>query len=277
MHPIQYDFFLSHPGQAIRQAKALYDLLQPHCQVFLDEEALQPGDNWGIELQQALEQSRFIIALLDGTYGAAYYAQEELSRSLNMERQHPGRYSVVPVYLNGFPQRTEDIPFGIFLKHSLNVQKEGGLEGIAKKLLLQLQSDSGTAELKVADNERNMEHPLQTFPRGPMVEAELIKRSLIEAYAAFLRPHEFLQVIAEANYFRKQADPGDEHVTTIQPFHVPPPQTVSALQFWMEVFREARLHGPRMLAALVLVVPEDQFPPNARQARTELLQQIAAT
>jgi len=97
----------------------------------------------------------------------------------------------------------------------------------------------------------------------------MIPQPLIEAFASLIRAQESRLVVAEANAFRKEANPDTNFII---PLHrVLSPDTVSAYDFWMDVFDQARLQGPRMLAALLKVVPDDQFPQKARDAREKLL------
>jgi hypothetical protein len=117
-------------------------------------------------------------------------------------------------------------------------------------------------------------HQLHDFPRGPMVPLHSVKRPLKAAYAEMIDPTEAHAVIGEANALRLEADPGDRTVTIIKLAKVPPPLFSRTTTFWEAAFAEACLHGPRMLAALLLVVSETQFPDEAKEARAKLLKEL---
>jgi hypothetical protein len=104
-----------------------------------------------------------------------------------------------------------------------------------------------------------------------MVEMSKVSRNIIEAYAAAIRPTDSAFVVSQANAFRSEADPGDPDVTTIRLINLPPPGTVPPYVFWSDVFSEACLNGPRMLAALLLVVKDTQFSAGTKADRQELL------
>ncbi|MDX2070253.1 MAG: hypothetical protein SFV55_17630 [Haliscomenobacter sp.] len=119
-----------------------------------------------------------------------------------------------------------------------------------------------------------MEHLLHKFPTGPMVEAYMVRTLIIEACAKSIKPERALSVISEVNAYRKEADPNDTDVTLIETYLLPPVDRVSPLEFWTNVFTEARLHGPRMLAALLLKVPDANFSGDAKYEKKLLLEKI---
>ncbi|MGB0524771.1 MAG: hypothetical protein ACPGJS_17490 [Flammeovirgaceae bacterium] len=112
-------------------------------------------------------------------------------------------------------------------------------------------------------------HYLHQFAQGPMVEGHHISQRIVEAYATLINSTRALSVINEANQFRKQADPEDS--TLIEAFDLPNPNQVPSMTFWLDAFHQARLHGPRMLAALLHVVPDAQFPNEAKEAKQKLM------
>jgi hypothetical protein len=107
-----------------------------------------------------------------------------------------------------------------------------------------------------------------------MVPIHLVSRPLKAAYAETIDPTDAHAVINEANALRLEADPGDRTVTVIKLSKLPPPHFSRTTAFWETAFAEACLHGPRMLAALLLVVPETQFPDDVKAAREKLLKQL---
>ncbi len=107
-----------------------------------------------------------------------------------------------------------------------------------------------------------------------MVEAFRVSRSVKAAYAASIDSAQANAIVGEANAFRLEADPADSSVTIIKLGNLPPPLTVGPRVYWEAAFGEACLHGPRMLAALLLVVSDALFPDDARVAREKLLRSL---
>lgn len=148
------------------------------------------------------------------------------------------------------------------------------MNAITKALL-----DTCTKFEMFSTNEKNKRgektgHFLQAYPRGPMVEGHLIDSRIVESYAKLIRPELALSYINKANQLRKAADPLDERATIIEAYTLLSPTNSRPLDFWLDAFHEARLHGPRMLAALLHVLVDDQFPKEIQEARRTLLQQL---
>lgn len=115
----------------------------------------------------------------------------------------------------------------------------------------------------------NRTHILHEYPKGPSVD--LIDESIVKAYARLISPEHALMYIGKANSLRKEADINNNKVTILQPYTLLTPSHAKPFDFWLDAFREAGLHGPRMLAALLYVLPDDQFTQEARTARKNLL------
>ncbi len=123
-------------------------------------------------------------------------------------------------------------------------------------------------------NEIVQSHFLHQFPRGPMVEGHLISEKIIEAYAKLIRPKQAMIYIDKANRMRKDADPNDDSVTILESYTLLSPTESRPMDFWLDAFHEARLHGPRMLAALLSVLPDEQFNEDAKNAKNQLLENL---
>ncbi|MEW6735551.1 MAG: TIR domain-containing protein [Acidobacteriota bacterium] len=136
-----WDFFIAHTGKDTDVAEHLYDLLTPHCRVFLDKRCLKLGDDWDIELTRAQRASRITIVLVSSKTEQAYYQREEIAAAIDMAReeqsQHSTRHRVVPIYLDGQPTQGSTIPYGLRLKHGLDLMaiEVGGIAGAAAQLL----------------------------------------------------------------------------------------------------------------------------------------------
>lgn len=265
---IIYDFFIAHAGPSAEKARELYNSLAKTHRVFLDVVSLSPGDQWAARLAEAQAASTITVALVCGNFQNAYYAHEEVAAGISFERnwgEH--RHRVVPIYLDGFPTVPNAVTYGLRCKHALDVKKLGGLIPAAMQLVNLLEEQPTAIQQSVAAPA----HPLLMYPRGPMVQAHLVKTDLIQDYAKLISPFETKQVIADAIAFRLEAEPGNDSITYVQMHHLPPPYNVPQIVFWSDAFVEARKHGPRMLAALLMVVPDDMFGEKAKANRRELL------
>lgn len=127
-----WDFFIAHAGTDRQAAQSLYHLLAPHSRVFLDSECLLPGDDWDWELALAQRRSRMTIVLISSRVGDAYYAREEIASAVAMAREDKQKHRVIPVYLDVV---TDDVPYGLRLKHGFSVSSELSLETISERLL----------------------------------------------------------------------------------------------------------------------------------------------
>jgi hypothetical protein len=141
-----WDFFLAHAAADGPAAKELFDLLSPSCRVFLDSECLLPGDDWDLILRRAQCSSRITVVLLSRRSEKSYYQREEIAAAIAMARDDNARHRVVPVYLDD-REFENDVPYGLRLKHSLSVNRCGGMLGIAERLqsLLEHSGRDGTA------------------------------------------------------------------------------------------------------------------------------------
>jgi hypothetical protein len=145
-----WDFFLAHAGPDGPIAKDLFDLLAPSCRVFLDNQCLLLGDDWDLALRDAQRASRITVVLVSGRTEKAYYQREEIAAAIAMAREDKEQHRVVPVYLDDPPFDHEAVPYGLRLKHSVSLNQEGGLQGIAQRLQDLFARVTGTAFAPVA-------------------------------------------------------------------------------------------------------------------------------
>jgi hypothetical protein len=114
-------------------------------------------------------------------------------------------------------------------------------------------------------------HQLHDYPRFPMVPSHKVPTCIKQAYANFIPVRQARDWIDRANSFREEADPEDTTVTLIKTSHLRSPEDNAPIDFWIDAFNEAGKHGPRMLAALLLVVDDAQFDNEVKQERSKLL------
>jgi hypothetical protein len=129
-----YTFFLAHAGCDTDPARVLRNLLHPDVPVFLDAYDLAPGDAWDTELPRRQRRSRATVALLSASTEAAYYLREEIASAIAYARDDPGTHRLIPVYLDGIPQDSARIPYGLRQLHSLDAKRPGGMQGVAVEL-----------------------------------------------------------------------------------------------------------------------------------------------
>lgn len=91
--------FLAHSSADKPLVRALCNKLKDHgLEPWLDEDILQPGDEWDTEIRSAIRRSRFFLACLsrDGV-GKAGYLQRELRLALSaLEEKPPGTTFLIP-------------------------------------------------------------------------------------------------------------------------------------------------------------------------------------
>jgi hypothetical protein len=263
-----WDIFISYAGRDESQAQRLYDLLRADFRVFFAKESIDPGDNFAERIREALLGTPITVVLVSIHSQRAWYQGAENAQAIELARDSEGRKRIVPVYLDGRPKATEWNLFGLNVLHALDANTPGGMIEVARRLsALVLNQPSGTA-LETASS-----HVLQTIPMGPMVPGEYVDESLVDAYAERFSMARADLLVDRANAFRKQAD---GNATVIRKTDVPRIEQVEPIRYWQSVFKEARLHGPRMLAALLLVVNDEGFTPEAQAARRRLLDLLNA-
>jgi hypothetical protein len=132
----QWDVFISYARKdAAASARELHShllRLKPEINVFLDAVALTLGDDWDSGLKRALESARLVAVLVSPATEKAYYQGEELITAIDLARKNP-EVRVIPVFLD--ERSSESPPLGLRRKQSIDVQKAGGLEAVAKELL----------------------------------------------------------------------------------------------------------------------------------------------
>ena len=129
----RYDFFIAHAGPDEKVAADLFDLLQTDAEVFLDSRCLELGDDFDRSLALAQRRSSVTVVLVSSRTEHAFYQREEIAAAIDMARGEQG-HRVVPVYLT--PRRElEEMPYGLRLKHGLEVSATVTLVTVASELL----------------------------------------------------------------------------------------------------------------------------------------------
>jgi hypothetical protein len=263
-----WDIFISYASRDKQRAQQLFELLKPELTVFFDAVSIDPGDRFGERIGEALHGTRITAVLVSINSGKAWYQEAECAHAIELARDAESGKRIVPVYLDGFPQATEWNLFGLKILQGLDASGPGGLEEVVARLLAVARNQAPEAI-----SATRTDHILNSIPMGPMVDGSYVDDSLIDAYAERFSAARADLLVDQANAFRKQADP---KATTIRKSDIPRVEQVEPIRYWQSVFREARLHGPRMLAALLLVVNDETFPAEAQAGRRKLLDLIKA-
>jgi hypothetical protein len=104
--------FLSHASQDADAARAVARALrQPDLDVFLELDALQPGQEWIPGLEQALEASTHFLVLV-GLSGVRRWVERELRYALVRNTEH-SEYAILPL-LPGENRSEQNLP--LFLR-----------------------------------------------------------------------------------------------------------------------------------------------------------------
>ena len=96
--------FLSYAREDSAAARKLYQELSARgLNVWLDREALRPGQNWRVAVRQAIRESRYFLALLsENSVSKVGYVQKELKDALDILEEHP----ITSVFI--IPARLDD-------------------------------------------------------------------------------------------------------------------------------------------------------------------------
>lgn len=96
--------FLSYAREDAQAARKLYvELTARGLNVWLDQEALRPGQNWRVAVRQAIRESRYFLALLSqNSVSKVGYVQKELKDALDILEEHP----ITSVFI--IPARLDD-------------------------------------------------------------------------------------------------------------------------------------------------------------------------
>jgi hypothetical protein len=256
-----WDFFLIHSSFDKPDAEELYRLLTDrNHHVFLDRAAIPPGATWPAALDAALRDTRVFVVLISPQLSAAHYALEEIVIAVKEKRAASDARSIVPVRLASAAQTP--LPYGLVQYQAVEAADSAGMPGVVSALEQVLGGLGSFGSAPVARPVTPPAHALQAYPRAVFVRPELVPPNLIKAVAEIVPAWEAGQVIAEANAYRLEADPGDSSVTLMQRISLPPPEFTPPYAYWLAAFGEGRRNGTRMFAALLKTVcprlPDEQ-------------------
>jgi len=271
-----WDVFIAYPSGHWKEANELFEALHPHVSVFLDKRSLQPGTPFDLAIPEAQRSSRMTAVIVDESYLTAFYTRAEAAAAIALSRATCGVHIVVPIYLNGLPSAYE-APYGFQLLQSLDLRKELSWGAISLSLRQMLLASNGVHNGPHELREQTQDDPkvalISRLPIGPRFEMFRIRPSIVREYASATKGDAAAGIVNEAAFLQISANP---QATYILPYHLPDPHDVPSYTYWNDAFAEACLHGPRMVAALLLALDDSLFPEAVKQERQRLLQTLAA-
>lgn len=97
--PYEYDAFLSYNSKDVADANRLAEIIKDAgVNVWMDKWNILPGDEWEIEIEQAMSSCRTYLALW-GTSGAGPWHHDEMRRAI--QRRLSDNLRVIPILLPG--------------------------------------------------------------------------------------------------------------------------------------------------------------------------------
>lgn len=130
-----YDIFIAHAGADTAASIVLYDALAPHCSVFLVERNARPGDDWDLVIPRAQRRSRITAVLVSSHSEKAYYQRVEIAAAIHLARSQPQSHQLIPIILDPAARDPGQLPYGLGPKVTIDTVQEGGMEGVARRLL----------------------------------------------------------------------------------------------------------------------------------------------
>lgn len=263
----RYDLFIAHTRNGSTAAVQLYNDFRDQMVVFLDSHTQQLGWSWDISIPECLRRSKIIVLLITDDWAESPYFREEVIRAIALERNAPGNHQVLTVVLDNLP--TDRLPYGTGVKQHLFAKDPLYFSRLKNEILQRLKK-----EFVEVESYQVRQHFLHKYPTGPMVPSLNVPRELVRAYAEAFTVSEFRYIIDEADVLRLEADPGPE-TTIVKHSELLPAEYSTPFNYWSMAFNTACLHGPRMLAALLMAGPKDEMlSEDVRQKRTRLLSSL---
>ena len=76
-----------------------------------------------------------VALIAKSTFKDAYYLEDEIVSAINLCRQTDHR--LIPVYIDGW---MDPPPYGLAKKHGINLPDDGGMKGIAARIMVVAQN-----------------------------------------------------------------------------------------------------------------------------------------
>jgi hypothetical protein len=261
-----WTYFIAHAGPDRETASSLAGALKRRDVSAFFSGQLDPGDHWDERLPLEQRSSSATVVLVSRHSGEATFLLEEVQRAIQLSRETRNAHRVIPAYLEGWPSTESEVIYGLTRRHGLSLPEVGGIEGLAERLArLSAELHPGAAPaLRSAVTALGTESSeaatavarLKRIAAGPPPEFDLVSGDLVDVMCEHVPPHMALLAVGRAVALLKEAFAGEPRLRWLRPYELPPPASVSSSVFWSHALFEARLYGPRMVAAVVLAVLE---------------------
>ncbi len=120
-------------------------------------------------------------------------------------------------------------------------------------------------------NDSELLNAIHEIPPGPGLEPRIIEPDFLAQLARAIPNYDdALATVRSAGELLRRDTP---HATIVEAIHLPA-ATAPMLRVWAAIFTEACLHGPRMLAALLLILPKKRCPNDAVDKLNSLLRRL---
>jgi phosphoserine phosphatase len=142
----KWDIFIAHAGDDKGLAEQLYDLLAGRSRVFLDSRCLDLGDEWDLKLAAAQSASFLTLVLISSSTEKAYYEREEIAAAIALARESEEQHRVVPLYLDQQARQFAAVPYGLRIRHGLQLSQNLTLAQCAEQLISLLRRLGGDGD-----------------------------------------------------------------------------------------------------------------------------------
>jgi hypothetical protein len=259
--------FVSHSSKDNARLRPLVDALKARgvC-VWFDEDEIGAGQPIVGKMNEGLSESDRLLVAWSQTASASKHVPNEVN-AFYKQRPEPGFILFMLL---------DNTPVPVLFDERKHIHLVADISSVVEEIVDWLE---GRACRQTSDNVMSAASEssriLERLPRGPRVPFRWITDEIISAYESALDTREKARaIINKANQIREEADPDDPTATFIRPGLLPTFGVVGPYAYWQDVFHEACLNGPRMLAALLLAQPAHLFDSRAQTARARLLQQL---
>ena len=131
-----------------------------------------------------------------------------------------------------------------------------------------LRRATGTFPWSPEMNDSELQNAIRKIPPGPGLEPRIIDPDFLAHLARAIPNYD--DALATVRYAGELLRRDTPHATIVEDIHLPA-ATVPMLRVLAAIFTEACLHGPRMLAALLLILPKKRLPNDAVEKLNSLL------
>lgn len=235
---------------------------------------IKPGEDWDKIIKSELLDADIILLLVSPDFIASEYCYDiEVKAAIEMHNQSVVK--VLPVIIRHCDwQSTLFADIQVLPKDGIPVIEWKHRDEAWLDVVKAIRQVINKNQRRESINTQKDSNPLVDYPVYPMVEAVDFPRILIEEISKTIQGHESEMIVNEANRKRKSVNPGDDNVTIIELYRIQSVNQTSSYEFWIKVIGQARLHGPRMLAALLLTIPDSTFSLEARKEKAILLEKL---